>query len=182
MDRETLLELEHRLGRLHARQRLGLEIDHEARILAQGINFFHAENWYSIHSLTRGALKLARLYARGRRNTECIRVRHNEFTFKGLPSSFDGFAVLHISDLHADMNEGAMRRLIELVGGLRYDVCVLTGDYRGKTFGPFEAALAAVGVFLKFGAGSWWAAGAHALVGVRRQLSRTSPVSASSVD
>jgi predicted MPP superfamily phosphohydrolase len=58
---------------------------------------------------------------------------------------FDGFAVLHISDLHADMNEGAMRRLIDLVGGLRYDVCVLTGDYRGKTFGPFEPALAAVG-------------------------------------
>jgi hypothetical protein len=22
----------------------------------------------------------------------------------------------------------------------RYDVCVLTGDYRGQTFGPFEAA------------------------------------------
>ena len=38
-----------------------------------------------------------------------------------------------------------MRRLIDLIGGLRYDVCVLTGDYRGKTFGPFEAALAAVG-------------------------------------
>ena len=77
--------------------------------------------------------------------TECIRVRHNEFAFKGLPPSFDGFTMLHMSDLHADMNEGAMRRLIDLVDGLRYDVCVLTGDYRGKTFGPFEAALAAVG-------------------------------------
>ena len=26
--------------------------------------------------------------------------------------------------------------------GLNYDVCVLTGDYRGATFGPFDAALA----------------------------------------
>jgi uncharacterized protein len=34
-----------------------------------------------------------------------------------------------------------MQRVIELVGGLRYDVCVLTGDYRGETFGPFEATL-----------------------------------------
>ena len=34
-----------------------------------------------------------------------------------------------------------MRRLIELVDGMRYDLCVLTGDFRGKTFGPFEAAL-----------------------------------------
>ena len=39
------------------------------------------------------------------------------------------------------MNEGAMRRLTELLPELTYDVCVLTGDYRGATFGPFDAAL-----------------------------------------
>ena len=37
-----------------------------------------------------------------------------------------------------------MRRLIELVGGMRYDLCVLTGDYRGKNFGPFAATLEGV--------------------------------------
>lgn len=144
LDKESLLELEHRLGRLHARQRLGLEMDHEARVTRRHTDFLHAENWYSIHSLAHGGLKLAGLYARGRRNSESIRVKHNEFTFKGLPPSFDGFTLLHISDLHADMNEGAMRRLVELVRGLHYDICVLTGDYRGKTFGPFAATLAAV--------------------------------------
>ena len=60
---------------------------------------------------------------------------------KKLPSRFGGFTLLHISDLHADMNEGAMRRLPELVQDMSYDVCVLTGDYRGATFGPFDAAL-----------------------------------------
>jgi predicted MPP superfamily phosphohydrolase len=39
------------------------------------------------------------------------------------------------------MNESAMRRLTELLPELTYDVCVLTGDYRGGTFGPFDAAL-----------------------------------------
>jgi predicted MPP superfamily phosphohydrolase len=34
-----------------------------------------------------------------------------------------------------------MRRLIELLPEIKYDICVLTGDYRGETFGPFEAAL-----------------------------------------
>jgi predicted MPP superfamily phosphohydrolase len=34
-----------------------------------------------------------------------------------------------------------MRHLISVVGGLRYDICVLTGDYRGKTYGPFEKSL-----------------------------------------
>lgn len=51
------------------------------------------------------------------------------------------FTILHISDMHVDMNEAAMQRLIELVGDMRYDLCVLTGDYRGKNLGPFEATL-----------------------------------------
>jgi predicted MPP superfamily phosphohydrolase len=61
--------------------------------------------------------------------------------FKELPPLFDGFTILHLSDMHVDMNEAAMQRLIELVGDMRYDLCVLTGDYRGKNFGPFEATL-----------------------------------------
>jgi predicted MPP superfamily phosphohydrolase len=141
MDEEILLKLEQRLGRLHARQRLGIETDHEAQVFGQGINFLHIENWYSVHWVIRNALKLTGLYWRGRRNAERILVRNNEVKFKELPPLFDDFTILHISDMHVDMNEAAMRHLIELVGGLRYDLCVLTGDYRGKTFGPFEATL-----------------------------------------
>jgi predicted MPP superfamily phosphohydrolase len=141
MDREILLKLEQRLGRLHARQRLGIEKDHEAQIFGQGLNFFHIENWYSVHSFIRAALKLTGLYWRGRRNAEHIVVKHNDVRAQELPPLFDGLTILHITDMHVDMNEGAMRRLIELIGDLRYDLCVLTGDYRGKTFGPFEATL-----------------------------------------
>ena len=141
MNKEILLKLEQRLGRLHARQRLGIETDHEARVFGQGINFFHIENWYSVHSIIRTALKLTGLYRRGRRNAARILVRHNDIRFKELPSLFDGFTILHISDMHVDMNEGAMRHLMELADGLRYDLCVLTGDFRGKTFGPFAATL-----------------------------------------
>jgi hypothetical protein len=57
--------LERRLGRLHANLRLGIETDHEAQIFGQGINFFHIENWYSVHSIIRTALKLMGLYWRG---------------------------------------------------------------------------------------------------------------------
>src|SRR5262249_19816890 len=32
----------------------------------------------------------------------------------------------------------AMRRLEEILVGLKYDLCVLTGDYRAATFGSFE--------------------------------------------
>jgi predicted MPP superfamily phosphohydrolase len=144
MDEDILRKLEERLGPLHARQRLKIEADHEAQIFSQGLLFFHIENWYPVHSVIRNALKLTGLYWRARRNTERIRVKRNDVMFKELPPPFDGFTILHISDMHVDMNEGAMRRLIELIGGMRYDLCVLTGDYRGKTFGPFAATLEGV--------------------------------------
>jgi predicted MPP superfamily phosphohydrolase len=141
VDREILLKLEQRLGRLHARQRLGIETDHEAQIFGQSLNFFSIENFYSVHSIIRNVLKLSGLYWRGLRNAANILVRHNDLRFVALPPAFDGFTILHISDMHVDMNADAMRRLTALVGDLNYDLCVLTGDYRGKTFGPFQATL-----------------------------------------
>ena len=141
MNETVLNKLERRLGGLHARQRLGIETDHEAQIFGQGINFFHIENWYSSHAVIRTTLKLLGLYRRGLKNAEQIQVRHNHVRSKMLPNQFDGFTLLHISDLHADISQGAMRRLNEILPDLTYDMCVLTGDYRGATFGPFDAAL-----------------------------------------
>ena len=137
MDQDILRKLEERLGPLYARQRLGIEMDQEPQSLLS----FHVGNWYPVHSIIRNTLKLTGLYWRARRNTERILVKRNDVMFKELPLLFDGFTILHLSDMHVDMNEGAMRRLIELVDGMQYDLCVLTGDYRGKTFGPFEATL-----------------------------------------
>src|SRR5579864_932096 len=125
---DILSELDHRLGSLHARQRLQIESDHEAQRFGQGLNFFHIENWYSVHSVIRNSLRLVGLYGRGRNNAADVEVRHNTVRLKRLPARFDGYRILHISDLHADMSEEAMRRVIALLPGLRYDLCVLTGD------------------------------------------------------
>jgi predicted MPP superfamily phosphohydrolase len=141
MDNDLISQLEQRLGRLQARQRLGIETDHEAQIFGQGLNFFHIENWYSIHSVIRVVLKMSGLYRRGCRNAERIVIRTNDVESATLPPRFDGFTILHISDTHADISEGAMHRLVELVDGLNYDLCVWTGDFRGATFGPYDAAL-----------------------------------------
>ena len=141
MQQDILAKLEQRLGRVHARQRLGIEEDYEQRVFGHGINFFHIENWYSIHSVIRNSLKLAGLYWRGCKNAERIQIRHNLILWAGLPIPFNEFTILHISDMHADISQGAMRGLVELLELVSYDLCVLTGDYRGKTFGPFDAAL-----------------------------------------
>jgi uncharacterized protein len=134
-------KLEKRLGRLHAKQRLGIEDDHEGRVFGQGLNFFHPENWRRSPSIIRNALKITGLYWRARKNAENIQVRRHDVALSDLPPSFDGFTILQLSDLHVDMNERAMARLIELLPTISYDICVLTGDYRGKTFGPFAPAI-----------------------------------------
>lgn len=141
VDEHILHELEKRLGPLHARQRLGIEADHEAQVFGQGLLFFNLENTLMAPAVIERALKLTGLYWRARKNTERVIVRRNEMKFAKLPEAFDGYEILHISDMHVDMSEAAMRCVSKLVAGMQYDLCVLTGDYRGKTFGPFDATL-----------------------------------------
>jgi hypothetical protein len=58
-----------------------------------------------------------------------------------LPGSFEGYRILQISDPHLDMAPDFPHVLIEAVREVSYDLCVLTGDYRAHTYGPFHAAL-----------------------------------------
>lgn len=134
--------LEERFGRLHARQRLGIEGDHEARAAARGASPLKPKRWYLSPAIVSNTLRLSGLYWRARKNAERIEVRRHTVSLPGLPHAFDGFVILQISDLHVDMNPRAMRRLGELLPGLDYDLCVLTGDYRGRTYGPIEATIA----------------------------------------
>jgi uncharacterized protein len=141
LEQDVLLRLEKRLGRLHARQRLGIEREHEGQIFGGGTNFLHLENWYSVHSLINIALKVSGLFRRGLRNTAQIQVRYNYIKDHLLPETFRDFTILQLSDLHVDMCPLAMQRLSEILPELNYDVSVLTGDYRGRTYGSYDAAL-----------------------------------------
>jgi predicted MPP superfamily phosphohydrolase len=141
---EVARRLEQRLGKIHARQRIGIEEDHEAQAFGQGLNFFHIENWYSVHAMMRLTLRLCGLYARGQRNAERVELRRNAIASARLPRAFEGFTILHLSDLHVEMSRAAMARVRELVAGLDYDLCVMTGDYRAGTFGPYQDSLAAM--------------------------------------
>ena len=137
-----LTMLERRLGRTHARQRLGIETDHEARVFGEGIGLIHLENWYSVHSIIRNALRAVGLLGRARRNALDIRIERHDWELSHLPRAFDGFTVLHLSDLHLDINENALHAISERVRQIaHYDICVLTGDYRARTFGDIEASL-----------------------------------------
>jgi len=143
-EKDVLAILEKRLGRRHAHQRLGIEKDHEAQVFGQGINFFHIENLPMGHAVIRAVLMASGLYWRGLRNAGKVELRHNAIHAPHLPEAFDGFTILQLSDLHADMSEGAMSRVVRLLEDQHYDLCLLTGDYRGKTWGPYQPSLAAM--------------------------------------
>jgi len=136
--------LERRIGHVHLRQRLGLEGDHEAQVFRRGTHFFHLENWYSMHALMRVALGLVGLHGRGRRNALRIQLQERDVPLARLPAAFDGYTLLHLSDLHLDMSAAHAARLMQRLQGLAYDCCVLTGDFRFRTFGPYAPALDAL--------------------------------------
>jgi uncharacterized protein len=127
--------------RLHAKLRLGIEADHEAQVFGQGINYFHIENLKLSDFAIRACLRLSGLYGRGRRNAAQIEVKRNYIRSTQIPRAFDGYTILQLSDLHVDMSQDAMERLTINLPNINYDLCVLTGDYRGPTFGPYDATL-----------------------------------------
>jgi predicted MPP superfamily phosphohydrolase len=144
IDDASLALLEKRLGWRHAKARLGIEKDHEAQVFGQGINFFHIENLPLSHAVISSVLMATGLYWRGLDNAAKVELRENRITLPRLPKAFDGFTILQLSDLHVEMSAAAMERVVMLLKDLRYDLCVLTGDYRAKTWGPYGATLSGV--------------------------------------
>jgi uncharacterized protein len=135
--------LEARLGPSHALDRLTREIATEAAAKG-GLRALLSLQGF-VDALVLHVLRVSGMIVRGRANAARIEVVYNEFRPVGLPAAFDGFTILHLTDLHADVSETAMRALPSAIRELRYDVCVMTGDFRGKTFGPFHRALDLIG-------------------------------------
>jgi len=82
------------------------------------------------------------LHRRGQRNAANLQVKYHEVVSRRLPAAFDGFTLLHLSDLHLDLNPALTHTLIRRLGGLDYDLCVITGDFRARSLGPHRNALA----------------------------------------
>lgn len=113
----------------------------DTRVLGGGRTVFHPENSRVFRALLVGALRLAGLFERGRRNAMDIQLRRNQVFLRHLPRAFEGYTLLHLSDLHLDSRPDFAAHLAEAVTGLHYDACVLTGDYRFRTDGDSGPAL-----------------------------------------
>ncbi|MFO1522356.1 MAG: metallophosphoesterase [Kiritimatiellia bacterium] len=130
-------ELEERLGRAVFVGRL----ERELRLRTHPLEPFFGNSPVEFADLVRFGLKCAGLHGRGRRNALQVVVERNDVTLSGWPRGLDGFRLLQLSDLHFENNLQATDRIIALLAGLDYDLCVLTRDYRARTWGPFELAM-----------------------------------------
>jgi len=74
-------------------------------------------------------LQVSCLKATGLRNALSIQIETTELTLSGLPEAFDAFNILLLTDLHIDGNDCLADRIIGVVDGLNYDLCILGGDY-----------------------------------------------------
>jgi predicted MPP superfamily phosphohydrolase len=84
------------------------------------------------------ALRATGLYRVGVENTLRPEIRQLSLEYPNLPSSFDGFRILHLSDLHIDQIEGLVEAVTQVLKDLPADLCVITGDYRFEDYGPCE--------------------------------------------
>ena len=98
---------------MHARQRLAIESGHEAKALGQGFAFLHMQNMSIKQMMIEVILCATGTYWWGHANAGKLQLRRNDVRLPRLPEAFDGFTILHLSDLHADMSASALERVAE---------------------------------------------------------------------
>lgn len=135
-----------RMGEAEFASRLKLEASMRAlRGKGQGKGLFAFQHRINLYGLVRLSLKAALLWNRARRNYLDIRVERHEARLPRLPAAFDGFRILQLSDLHADLDPDFPDAVARVVGGLEYDAVVVTGDFRTCTFSDPTGAVEASG-------------------------------------
>ncbi|MGB0417030.1 MAG: metallophosphoesterase [Coraliomargarita sp.] len=137
----AVLALANRMGSEEFLRRLGME--HRLRSLrgeGQGKGLFRYEHCYDIYGMIRVCIKASGLWARAIRNYLDIKVVTNEVSLIKLPTALDGYTILQLTDLHADLHPDFADRVIEVIADLEYDLIVVTGDFRTCTYGDHTGA------------------------------------------
>jgi predicted MPP superfamily phosphohydrolase len=137
-----------RLGHDVLAKRLLLQAKHYARLQHQGEGIFKFEKYVSFDALLTFLLQVLMLAKRGERNALAIRVVELEWSLERLPASFEGFRLLQLTDLHADLHPHFAASVAAVVRSVQYDAVVITGDFRNSTDDDFGPALAATHTIL----------------------------------
>jgi predicted MPP superfamily phosphohydrolase len=141
---DELQALADRLGRAEFEARRALEAHTLAsRGEGQGKGIFRLERKVDLYAHIRGCLQLSGLWKRALRNYFDIQVVQNSVQIPDLPAEFDGWTILQLSDLHADLHPDFPARVKEVIAPLKFDCLALTGDFRTCTYSDHTGATAA---------------------------------------
>lgn len=112
-----------------------------AREVHQGEGVLKIERAIPVDQYLSAILRWTGLAAWGRRNCLAMEVVEREVFLTNLPSDFEGFRLLQLSDLHCDLDPAVVDVVIERIACLPYDAVVLTGDYHNKIGEAYDASL-----------------------------------------
>jgi len=142
LSNEDLLHLQNRITPEHLGKRLELQAQHSAlRFSPTGLHIYW-ENLDLLGPLLKGFLQVCGVFHRATRNAIDYQVNAVTAPLRGLPPSFQGFRILHLSDLHLEGMFDRGWKLKEVLRSLTYDLCVITGDFRFLTYGDYHETIA----------------------------------------
>jgi uncharacterized protein len=84
------------------------------------------------------------IFAYGLLEAQRIVVREHRVYFDNLPTNFEGYSILHLSDFHFRLFNGRVRQIADYVGNLPSDVAVITGDFRNKAYTDWKNVVGAL--------------------------------------
>lgn len=124
-DSQLIGRLEPRIGLYHLNQRLQREKD-------KGDTFSRRklDEWLPIGPVVRAFVAATGIRARGERNAKSPVLTRHTIRSARLPHAFEGYRILHLTDLHLGGEIDFVEVLRRRLDSLDYDLCVLTGDFR----------------------------------------------------
>ena len=136
--------LKKRLPEAHLRNRLLRQAEHVSmRFDVHKIQLFHFywENFDLMPKALKATLRLTGQMKRATANAIRYRIQEHEIPINKLPPAFNGYRILHLSDLHIDEIADGGERLCNIIAELDYHLCVITGDYRFDTYGVHDETI-----------------------------------------
>ncbi|MFM8717009.1 MAG: metallophosphoesterase, partial [Spartobacteria bacterium] len=148
--------LQSRMGtELHAK-RLKRQHDKLTKFLHQGRGIFRIERLLPFDLWLSRILHLTGLKKRMRADFLDVRLVEMEWFFPNLPPSFEGYRLLHLTDLHCDLDPALLPVGGDLARRTPHAAAVLTGDYRNGMEGDHVAATRAMADLRKALAPDCW--------------------------
>ena len=137
------------MGERNLRRRMLKQADKWAQTAHQGEGPFLFERILPLDDAITLFLKCTGTYWWGRRNFRDVHVVENIVHISRLRGALHELRILHLSDLHLDLDPKLTDVIIEKLKGLDYDLAVITGDFRNSCTSSYAEAMELTGRVIK---------------------------------